>query len=321
MNTREAAQGQWDKIFSHYGLPPVTGKKHFKGKCPLCGRRGKFRIDDKDGRGTYICVCSAGTGFQLLERSRKKSFRELSDEVDQLLGRVHSRGTYQTEAIVATGTRDRVLNQFNNLSEISGTSAQAYLLSRGISRLPEQYVRFCDKPPAGNDMDIRHCQSLWALATDGKNRVCYLHRTFFTGSAVIRRMTVFQSTSYLEYADSVAIKLFPVAATLGIAEGIETALSCKQIYGVNTWSVMNAGFMGKFVAPRGIEHLIIFADMDNSAAGHAAAFTCARRNLSAGNDVMTVCVRWPDEGDFNDVLHTGGEVRQITFSRQTRRIA
>ncbi|MEG0280769.1 MAG: primase-helicase zinc-binding domain-containing protein [Morganella sp. (in: enterobacteria)] len=86
MNTREAAQGQWDKIFSHYGLPPVTGKKHFKGKCPLCGRRGKFRIDDKDGRGTYICVCSAGTGFQLLERSRKKSFRELSNEVDQLLG-------------------------------------------------------------------------------------------------------------------------------------------------------------------------------------------------------------------------------------------
>jgi putative DNA primase/helicase len=44
-----------------------------------------------------------------------------------------------------------------------------------------------------------------------------------------------QEENYLEYARSVAIRMFPVSSTLGIAEGIETALSCYQIYGVNTW--------------------------------------------------------------------------------------
>jgi putative DNA primase/helicase len=50
MKTAEAAKGQWAMIFEHYGLPPITGKNHFKGECPLCDSRGKFRIDDRDGR-------------------------------------------------------------------------------------------------------------------------------------------------------------------------------------------------------------------------------------------------------------------------------
>ncbi|HFO3908443.1 TPA: hypothetical protein ACHJTL_001286, partial [Escherichia coli] len=30
MKTAEAAKGHWPEILKHYGLPPVTGKKHFK---------------------------------------------------------------------------------------------------------------------------------------------------------------------------------------------------------------------------------------------------------------------------------------------------
>ncbi|WP_275429361.1 primase-helicase zinc-binding domain-containing protein, partial [Providencia stuartii] len=86
MNTIDAAKGQWAKIFAHYGLPPITGRKHFKDKCPLCERKGKFRIDDKNGLGTWICTCGSGTGFQLLEKTQGKSFKVLADEVDILLG-------------------------------------------------------------------------------------------------------------------------------------------------------------------------------------------------------------------------------------------
>lgn len=52
MKTAEAAIGHWPTIFEHFGLPPITGKNHFKGECPVCGARGKLRIDDRDGRGT-----------------------------------------------------------------------------------------------------------------------------------------------------------------------------------------------------------------------------------------------------------------------------
>lgn len=66
MKTAEAAKGQWAMIFEHYGLPPITGKNHFKGKCPVCDSIGKFRIDDRDGAGTWICTCGSGDGMKLV---------------------------------------------------------------------------------------------------------------------------------------------------------------------------------------------------------------------------------------------------------------
>ena len=54
MKTADAAKGRWPEILEHFGLPPITGKNHFKGECPVCGARGKFRIDDRDGAGTWI---------------------------------------------------------------------------------------------------------------------------------------------------------------------------------------------------------------------------------------------------------------------------
>lgn len=47
-------------------------------------------------------------------------------------------------------------------------------------------------------------------------------------------MTRMQDDNYLNFASSVAIRMFPVSSTLGIAEGTETALSAKQVYGCNT---------------------------------------------------------------------------------------
>lgn len=57
MNTKQAAIGRWAEIFKHYGLPGITGKNHLKGECPLCGRTGKFRCDNKNGTyHTSACV-------------------------------------------------------------------------------------------------------------------------------------------------------------------------------------------------------------------------------------------------------------------------
>lgn len=121
----------------------------------------------------------------------------------------------------------------------------------------------------------------------------------------------------LDHAVSVAIRLFPVASTLGIAEGIETALSCKQLYGVNTWSVINAGFMEKFRVPAGVQHLVIFADMDiHTATGQAAAFVCARSNLNAKNDLKRISIRWADHGDFNDLIINGDQVREQIYYKK-----
>ncbi|MCX8967388.1 DNA primase [Erwinia psidii] len=319
MNTREAAIGQWPKILSHYGLPPVTGKRHFKGECPLCGEKGKYRCDDLEGRGTFICTCDRGDGWHLLTRTQGKDIKSLMDEVDQIIGFRREPGQH-TQKVVATvdQRRERVLANFPRLPQIKNTPAEQYLNGRGIYELPANDVRYGSRQKY-HGLDL---QAMCSLMTDEKAMLCYLHRTYLNGNKkadVIpnKKTDGLQNENYLRHTRSVAIRLFPVASTLGIAEGIETALSCKQLYGVNTWSTANAGFMKKFIAPPGVTHLIIFTDMDpNSATGHSAAFECAHINLLAKNDIQKVTVRWPDTGDFNDLIQNGEQVRELVFYKK-----
>jgi len=314
MKTVEAVLGRWPEIFSHYKLPPITGKNHFKGECPICGRKGKFRIDNKDNRGTFICTCHSGDGWKLLELTQGKDFKTLAREIDQLIGNSYQR--QQQTAQPVQEYRSRVITKFSTILPLRDTPAQQYLSSRGIHDLPATHVRF-------NPQEKTHegtFQSIWSIATDDRGGGCYLHRTFLNGGkkadiTANKKMTKLQDDNYLNFAGSVAIRMFPVSSTLGVAEGIETSLSCKQIYGCNTWSTLNSSFLKKFRAPDGVKHLIIFADNDPNGAGLAAAFECGHRNILHNNDVEMVSVRWPEKGDFNDMLMDGAKVFQHQLTR------
>lgn len=319
MKTSAAAKGNWPKIFEYYGLPPITGKNHFKGECPVCSGRGKYRCDDHEGSGSWICTCGSGDGMSLLIKTQGKPFGVLCREIDDLLG-----NNYQHRVVpintTAASMRERVISKFAKLVDLRGTSAAGYLFNRGITRLPTEAVRFCAKERHNGSV----YQSLFSLATDNKGELCYLHRTYLDGDKKAsamgegqKRLRSLQEQTYLDHAQSVAVRMFPVASTLGIAEGIETALSANQVYHVNTWATLNSGFMKKFRAPAGVKHLIIFADMDkHSATGHAAAFECAHANLVAKNDIEKVTIRWPDHGDFNDFIMNGDEVREMSYTKK-----
>ena len=318
MKTAEAAKGQWAMIFEHYGLPPITGKNHFRGKCPVCDSIGKFRIDDRDGAGTWICTCGSGDGLKLVTTTQGKPFNEICKEIDQLIGNSFTREKLPVTSS-ASSMRTRVLRKFAKLTPLRGTSGAQYLNERGIYQLPTEAIRFNDKQ--------RHnglvFQSLYSLATDDKGELCYLHQTLLDGArkadigTSAKRLKSLQEDNYLDHARSVAIRMFPVSSTLGIAEGIETALSAHQIYKVNTWATINSGFMKKFRVPAGVRHLIIFADRDeNSATGLAAAYECAHANLLAKNDLQQVSVYWPDHDDFNNMLMNGDQVRELVFYKK-----
>ena len=62
VNTSQAAKGKWKGILLTLGIPAeVLVPKH--GPCPLCGGKDRFRWDNKEGQGTYICnSCGAVTG-------------------------------------------------------------------------------------------------------------------------------------------------------------------------------------------------------------------------------------------------------------------
>lgn len=84
-DVKAKAQGLWDNtIFPSFGIEVVFKKKK---PCPACGGRDRFRYDDKNGNGDYICQhCGAGDGFSLIQKCTHLSFPEAIAEVASIVG-------------------------------------------------------------------------------------------------------------------------------------------------------------------------------------------------------------------------------------------
>jgi putative DNA primase/helicase len=106
-----------------------------------------------------------------------------------------------------------------------------------------------------------------------------------------------ESKRMLGPAKSAAVCLHQAGSQLGLAEGIETALSAHQIFKMPAWAAMSAGAIRDFQVIPGIEFLRIFADHDE--VGLLAARTCKGRYKAAGIEVE---IRYPPgpQSDWND---------------------
>ena len=94
---------------------------------------------------------------------------------------------------------------------------------------------------------------------------------------------------------------------MGIAEGIETAMSASAMFGILVWSAINATMLAKWTPPEGCTEVAIFGDNDASFAGQAAAYELARR-LAVNHVTVTVHIPPKVGDDWNDVLMLGGRL-------------
>ena len=99
------------------------------------------------------------------------------------------------------------------------------------------------------------------------------------------------------------MRLAPVMPIMGIAEGIESALSAMKLFRTPTWSVLSTYGIETFEPLAEIERLIVFADNDANGTGQKAAYALAVR-LSGR---IVVEVKFPKEpgADWNDALRRG----------------
>ena len=97
-----------------------------------------------------------------------------------------------------------------------------------------------------------------------------------------------------------AVRLMPHQDVLGIAEGIETALSASILFNVPVWAALSDGLLQDWVPPPDVRTVLIFGDNDISFAGQAAAYTLAKR-LKAKGLTTTVEVPVRPGTDWNDV--------------------
>lgn len=83
----QAAIGNYvSMIFPAVGIElKGNGKKHQP--CPLCGGFDRWRCDDKQGTGTWICSqCGAGTGFTLVQKYTNLDPYEVNELLASILG-------------------------------------------------------------------------------------------------------------------------------------------------------------------------------------------------------------------------------------------
>lgn len=300
MRITDATKGQWDKIFEHYKVPITIGNRHHRGPCPICKKKGKFRLyKDWIMTGSYVCVCGAGSGIKLLMNLSQKSFETIASELYKLLN-------VDEKTTIKKIRRDEIkvlepLIKFNRMLPLKGTLGETYLKSRGIDILPFKNVRYSESQKFDK---YNSYSAMYGMMTTSDHQPVYGHATFLVGSTKLKHDNAKKMYKLKDsYDDCLAVKMFNYDKTLGISEGIETALSSAQMYDLPVWSTLNSNYMKKFVAPKGVEHLIVFADNDANGTGLEAAFTCGRKNILMPNDIKYVDIMWPRErGDFNDIL-------------------
>jgi putative DNA primase/helicase len=288
-NISEHAQGRWRGILSNFGIDSrfLTGKH---GPCPLCGGKDRWRWDNKDGRGSWFCTHDgAGDGFALLMKVKGWDFPEAARQVETVIGktRLEPAKTAQTESQKRTA-KNRL---WKSSAAVTLADPVGKYLSRriGLTEFPK-CIRFAPGP------------MMVAMMTDPTGKPSTLHRTYLTEDGRKANLAAVRRMMPGTIAKGSAVRLAPYTGVLGIAEGIETALSATALTGVPCWAALTEGLLASWQWPEDCDRIVIFGDNDENYVGQSAAYALARR-IGLGSKIL-VEVRIPEIAgcDWNDVL-------------------
>jgi putative DNA primase/helicase len=301
---RERTRGRWPSILAAFGIAP-TYLTRKNGPCPLCpGGRDRWRFLDTDGNGTWICSqCGSGGGADLLMRFTGLPFKQIAEKIESIIGSIGidaariERDDRRTRAGLKALWRDATAVQ-------PGDPTDRYLRSRGI--MLEAY------PPAlRTGIGVRYFHddarssypAMLAIVTGTDGKPTTIHRTYLTDDG--RKAPVEKPRKlYSSPGKGSAIRLAAPTSTLGIAEGIETALSASILFKVPVWSAICANGLVNFEPPATVNHLLVLADNDLHHVSQAAAHALAARLFAR----IRIDVRIPEKPgtDWNDVLAERG---------------
>lgn len=292
MNVVEEAVGKWHGILPRFGVDAryLTGRH---GPCPMCGGRDRWRFDNKEGRGTWFCNrCGAGDGFRLIELLKGKRFVEVMDEVRTMVGGVEKHKVLDKPDEAGQMAYLAMLWKAAKPLAI-GDPVIAYLASRGLA---------ADSVVGTRDIrwlhDIRHLGGeMIALYRDKYGKPAQMQRTNLETK---ERKFIYG----LNMPEGGAIRLGAGQEAMGIAEGIETALSAATIFDIPVWAALNAGQIEKWCPPAEAKQIYIFGDNDSSYVGQAASYNLAKRLVAAGQFKVTIQIPEKPDTDWNDVLRS-----------------
>lgn len=193
------------------------------------------------------------------------------------------------------GLADAALRIWGGALELAGTPAQRYLAARSLVELSAE-LRYHPRAPQGPKPFTLFRPALVAAVRDGSGLVA-VHRTFLDlrGRDVADRPL---SRAGLGRFGQGAVRLGGLAARLGLAEGIETALSASILFGMPCWAALGTERFALVELPQTVTELHLFLDND---AGGRRAETLARGAYGETRSIEAHVPPRPGD-DWNDVL-------------------
>lgn len=259
-------------------------------RCPAHDDRNPS-LSVRPGERRLLVHCFAGC------ESRKvlRALRAL-----QLLGAGPEPGGSETAPSPADpGARHRAAAErlWSAALPIRGSPAETYLRSRRLA-LAVSDLRFHPRTPYGRGAQAIFRPALLAAVRDDAGLVA-VHRTFLDPRSA-RLADLPLPKRALGRLGRGAVRLRPPReATLGWAEGVESALAATQLTGIPCWATLGTERFARVALPRVVRRLVLF--LDNDAGGRRAEMLA--REAHRGSQFV-VEGRYPaaEGADWNDVL-------------------
>jgi putative DNA primase/helicase len=274
-------------------------------RCPLHGGRSLTLRDGDGGRVLATCWGGCDRLDVLTELRRLKLLDGSAGDYRPIPTRPERNFAHDAERTA------RALAIWRGARPIRKTIVEtSYLLSRGIAfeAWPEA-LRFhpsCCRPRDNAGGRVPPLPAMVALVEHVERGPVAIHATYLrpdgTGKADIPKRE--QKACFGPIAGG-AVRLGPPHSDewLGVAEGIETALSVAVACAMPVWAALSAGGIKNLVLPPEATHVVICADHDASGTGERAAIEAAQRWLAQGRRVKIALPSEPDT-DFNNVLNS-----------------
>lgn len=268
----DMARGHWGELLPVLGVDSrFLVNQH--GPCPICGGKDRFRWDDQNGGGGYFCSgCGAGDGFDLVIKTTGKTFKQVADQIAEHLGKDNSYQPKQAWGDDAKN-KDAMQRVWQRAKQptLDGP-VSLYLLNRTGSLWPSVSIREAILP-----QDSKLYPVMVSKVIGPNDRAVNLHLTFLTEDG--RKAAVQKPKKVMpgKLPDGCSIRLAKAAPVMGVAEGIETAISAAMMFDMPVWACVNGGLLAKWMPPEIAQEITIFGDNDASYTGQAKAYQLANR--------------------------------------------
>ena len=305
--TVENARGRWRDILIHFGVEArFLEDRH--GPCPLC-RDGedRFRWDNTDGNGGYYCsACGPGSGMHMLMTLKGWHFGQAAKAVDEFLpqAKVEQAKAVRSEA----SKRDFMKRLYMESKPVTAGDPVHLYLTRRCGDVAGQLGDIRYHPALKHSVEGGEHPAM--LAFMGWNPVTKkfsgIHRTYLTREGQKAAVDPVR----MNYGDAGPVRLGVVQERMGIAEGLETSMCARALFGLPVWSGICAEGVKAWEPPEGVRQVVIFADNDENFVGLAAAYEKARVLHRKGFEVEVQIP--PDVGtDWADVWAAQAQMQGV----------